>query len=90
MTLISPEDDSEMDGCKLNKLRDEVAKIAFTNTLENLNELNFEKNCSLKTITTHVATVSWEFADAFMRERYERSCVKFNNINAAITKVTTE
>lgn len=63
-----------------SKLRDEVAKIAYAAVVSELGT-NIPQSLSeslehLKLASKAAATVSWEFADAFMRERYERSCVQ--------------
>lgn len=52
------------------ELRDEIAKIAFEQALIEVRERQMAANID------SVAKRTWDFVDAFMRERYERTCVK--------------
>lgn len=57
-------------------LRDEVALAAFKEFLDG--EQVMKDICNgmpTETIAKAVAAVSYDFVDAFMRERYERECV---------------
>lgn len=57
-------------------LRDEVAKIAFEEFLVGPQVLSEICNgADVGTLSKTVAGLSYDFADAFMRERYERDSV---------------
>ena len=79
MNLVSPKDFQlmkESQGVNLTELRDEVAKIAFKELL--VVDKVMEHVCNGNDpadMTKIVSTLVWDFADAFMRERYERECV---------------
>ena len=65
------------------KLWNEVALEAFkqlgiNNVAENFLHLSEE---TIANIVELQAKLSFEFADAFMRERYERMCIKATGIN---------
>lgn len=55
------------------KLRDEVAKIAFESIIE-----------TTKIDPEFVARISFDFAEAFMRERYERDSILRQGLKANI------
>ena len=85
MSLLSPqalEAISASSGVNLTKLRDEVSVIAYTAMVQELgtNAGHLTDDQILRASKT-VAKVSHDFADDFMRERYERMCVKATGIN---------
>lgn len=67
----------------LANLHDRVALEAFrqlgtNNAAENFAHVTVEMT---KHIVNLQAKLAWDFADAFMRERYERHCIKATGIN---------
>ena len=76
--LVSPQALKMMAEAKetnLTELCDEVAKIAFNQILGEIRERQLDPDVNF------VAKRTWDFADAFMRERYERMSVKATGIN---------
>ncbi|AWN08617.1 hypothetical protein HOT32_gp34 [Erwinia phage Faunus] len=55
----------------LEELRDKVALVAFNALLTDAAK-HYDSSVPIKEI---VARAVWDFADEFMRERYERECV---------------
>lgn len=87
--LVSPQQlaaMAEAKGINITALRDEVAKIAF----EKLMSETTAKDLAHKTpvMAEHIAklhaTLAWDFADAFMRERYERESIARSKMQANI------
>lgn len=80
MNLVSPQQLAAMAEAKevnTTVLRDEVAKIAYTAMVQELGtNARGLKGDVVHAVAKTVAKVSFDFADAFMRERYERTCVK--------------
>lgn len=76
---MRPEDNHERD------LRDEVAKIAYTAMVQELgtNAEGLEGDV-IPVVAKTVAKVSFDFADAFMRERYERESIARAEMQANI------
>lgn len=88
MNLVSPEQLAAIAEAKevnLTVLRDEVAKIAFEEFLIGPQVLSEICNgVDVEVLSKTVANLSYDFADAFMRERYERDSVARANMKANI------
>ena len=69
----------------VQSLRDEVAKIAYTAMVQELgtNARGLTGDV-VHAVAKTVAKVSFDFADAFMRERYERDSIARSNMQANI------
>ena len=71
----------------VEELRNEVAKAVHRELMVGLGGyiMNSSKKVIDETAKGH-AKVAWLFADEFMRERYERSCVKASGVD--LSKLT--
>ena len=85
MNMVSPQQFaaiSESKGVNLTKLYDEVSVIAYTAIVQELGtNVALLTDDQILDASKTIAKVSHEFADAFMRERYERTCIKATGIN---------
>ena len=85
MNIVSPQQFaaiSESKGVNLTKLYDEVSVIAYTAMVQELGtNVALLTDDQILDASKTIAKVSHEFADAFMRERYERTCIKATGIN---------
>ena len=65
------------------ELRDKIAAIVFEQiTIDNgMKDIVHVSEDSLKHISKCLARIAHDFADDFMRERYERMCVKATGIS---------
>lgn len=64
-------------------LRDKIATIVYEQILvdNKMRDIVCIDEASLKHISKGIAKIAHDFADDFMRERYERMCVKATGIN---------
>ena len=62
----------------ITELHDKVALITFNQILGEIRERQLDPDVDF------VAKRTWDFADAFMRERYERECVARSEMKADI------
>lgn len=85
MNMVSPQQFaaiSESKGVNLTKFYDEVSVIAYTAMVQELvTNVALLTDDQILDASKTIAKVSHEFADAFMRERYERTCIKATGIN---------
>lgn len=65
------------------ELRDKIAAIVFEQIIidNGMKDIVHISEDSLKHISKGLARIAHDFADDFMRERYERMCVKATGIN---------
>lgn len=62
----------------ITELRDKVALTAFNQILGEIRERQLDPDVDF------VAKRTWDFTDAFMRERYERECIARSGMKANI------
>lgn len=66
-------------------LRDEVAKIVFSNMAsDEAIGTAIAHDLDMKALAEQISRVSFNFADAFMRERYERDSIARSEMKANI------
>lgn len=76
-TIATPKPSPEME------LRDKIATIVFEQIIidNGMKDIGYVGKDYLSDISKGLAKIAHDFADDFMRERYERMCVKATGIN---------
>ena len=62
-------------------LRDDIAKMVYGQLVKDLREVPKLSPDILDGIAVGMSKIAFEFADKFLRERYESQCIKATGIN---------